>query len=234
MLKVEAIDVYYGDLQAVKGVSFQVGKDQIVSLVGSNGAGKTTTLNAISGLNRIASGSIHFGEANIGRYRSHQIVDLGIIQVPEGRLLFPEMTVMENLEMGCFSLRARKNFKTSLDEVIRLFPILTERQQQLAGTLSGGEQQMLAIGRGLMARPTVLMLDEPSLGLAPLVVEEIIETIKTIRTRGTAILLVEQNILHALSISDRAYILENGGIVMEGKGEELLRNEEVKKAYLGL
>jgi branched-chain amino acid transport system ATP-binding protein len=234
MLNVEAIDVYYGDLQAVKGVSFQVGKDQIVSLVGSNGAGKTTTLNAISGLNRIASGSIRFGEENIGRYRSHQIVDLGIVQVPEGRLLFPEMTVMENLEMGCFSLRARKNFKTSLDEVIRLFPILTERQQQLAGTLSGGEQQMLAIGRGLMARPTVLMLDEPSLGLAPLVVEEIIETIKTIRARGTAILLVEQNILHALSISDRAYILENGGIVMEGKGEELLRNEEVKKAYLGL
>jgi branched-chain amino acid transport system ATP-binding protein len=159
---------------------------------------------------------------------------LGIVQVPEGRLLFPEMTVMENLEMGCFSLRARKDFKNSLEEVIRLFPILTERQQQLAGTLSGGEQQMLAIGRGLMARPTVLMLDEPSLGLAPLVVEEIIETIKTIRTRGTAILLVEQNVLHALSISDRAYILENGGVVMEGQGEELLKNEEVKKAYLGL
>ena len=234
MLKVDAIDVYYGDLQAVKRVSFQVGKDQIVSLVGSNGAGKTTTLNAISGLNRIASGSIHFGDTNIGRRRSHQIVDLGIIQVPEGRLLFPEMTVMENLEMGCFSLRARKDFTTSLEEVIRLCPILTERQQQLAGTLSGGEQQMLAIGRGLMARPTVLMLDEPSLGLAPLVVEEIIETIKTIRTRGTAILLVEQNVLHALSISDRAYILENGGVVMEGQGEELLKNEEVKKAYLGL
>jgi len=234
MLKVDAIDVYYGDLQAVKRVSFQVGKDQIVSLVGSNGAGKTTTLNAISGLNRIASGSIHFGDTNIGRRRSHQIVDLGIVQVPEGRLLFPEMTVMENLEMGCFSLRARKDFKNSLEEVIRLFPILTERQQQLAGTLSGGEQQMLAIGRGLMARPTVLMLDEPSLGLAPLVVEEIIETIKTIRTRGTAILLVEQNVLHALSISDRAYILENGGVVMEGQGEELLKNEEVKKAYLGL
>jgi branched-chain amino acid transport system ATP-binding protein len=234
MLNVDAIDVYYGDLQAVKRVSFQVGKDQIVSLVGSNGAGKTTTLNAISGLNRITSGSIHFGETNIGRYRSHQIVDLGIIQVPEGRLLFPEMTVMENLEMGCFSLRARKDFKNSLEEVIRLFPILTERQQQLAGTLSGGEQQMLAIGRGLMARPTVLMLDEPSLGLAPLVVEEIIETIKTIRTRGTAILLVEQNVLHALSISDRAYILENGRMVMEGQGEELLKNEEVKKAYLGL
>jgi branched-chain amino acid transport system ATP-binding protein len=234
MLKVDAIDVYYGDLRAVKKVSFQVGRDQIVSLVGSNGAGKTTTLNAISGLNRIASGSIHFGDTNIGRRRSHQIVDLGIIQVPEGRLLFPEMTVMENLEMGCFSLRARKDFKNSLEEVIRLFPILTERQQQLAGTLSGGEQQMLAIGRGLMARPTVLMLDEPSLGLAPLVVEEIIETIKTIRTRGTAILLVEQNVLHALSISDRAYILENGGVVMEGQGEELLKNEEVKKAYLGL
>ncbi len=234
MLSVEAIDVFYGDLQAVKGVSFRVGKDQIVSLVGSNGAGKTTTLNAISGLNRIASGTIRFGEIQIGRYRSHQIVDLGIIQVPEGRLLFPEMTVIENLEMGCFSSRARGDFKHSLEEVMRLFPILTERQQQIAGTLSGGEQQMLAIGRGLMARPTVLMLDEPSLGLAPLVVEEIIETIKTIRTRGTAVLLVEQNVLHALSISDRAYILENGKVVMEGQGEELLKNEDVKKAYLGL
>ncbi len=234
MLSVEAIDVFYGDLQAVKGVSFRVGKDQIVSLVGSNGAGKTTTLNAISGLNRIASGTIRFGEIHIGRYRSHQIVDLGIIQVPEGRLLFPEMTVSENLEMGCFSSRARRDFKHSLEEVMRLFPILTERQQQIAGTLSGGEQQMLAIGRGLMARPTVLMLDEPSLGLAPLVVEEIIETIKTIRTRGTAVLLVEQNVLHALSVSDRAYILENGKVVMEGQGEELLKNEDVKKAYLGL
>jgi branched-chain amino acid transport system ATP-binding protein len=234
MLHVDGIDVYYGDLQAVKGVSFQVGKDQIVSLVGSNGAGKTTTLNAISGLNRIASGSIHFGEINIGRFPSHRIVDLGIIQVPEGRMLFPEMTVMENLEMGCFSLRARKNFKNSLQEVIRLFPIFTERKEQLAGTLSGGEQQMLAIGRGLMARPTVLMLDEPSLGLAPFVVQEIIEVIKTIRERGTSVLLVEQNVFHALSISDLAYILENGEVVMEGKGEELLKNEKVKKAYLGL
>jgi branched-chain amino acid transport system ATP-binding protein len=234
MLNVDAIDVYYGDLQAVKGVSFKVGKDQIISLVGSNGAGKTTTLNAISGLNRIASGSIHFGETNIGRFGSHRIVDLGIIQVPEGRMLFPEMTVLENLEMGCYSLRARKNFQNSLEEVIRLFPILTERKDQLAGTLSGGEQQMLAIGRGLMARPTVLMLDEPSLGLAPLVVQEIIEVIKTIRERGTSVLLVEQNVYHALSISDLAYILENGEVVMEGKGEELLKNEKVKKAYLGL
>jgi branched-chain amino acid transport system ATP-binding protein len=234
MLNIDAIDVYYGDLQAVKEVSFQVGKDQIVSLVGSNGAGKTTTLNAISGLHRPRSGSICFGELNIERRGSHQIVELGIIQVPEGRMLFPEMTVMENLEMGCYSLRARKNFKGSLQEVINLFPILAERKEQLAGTLSGGEQQMLAIGRGLMAQPKVLMLDEPSLGLAPLVVEEIIETIKAIRTRGTAILLVEQNVFHALSISDRAYILENGEIVMEGKGEELLKNEKVRKAYLGL
>jgi branched-chain amino acid transport system ATP-binding protein len=234
MLNIDAIGVYYGDLQAVKEVSFQVGKDQIVSLVGSNGAGKTTTLNAISGLHRPRSGSICFGELNIERRGSHQIVELGIIQVPEGRMLFPEMTVMENLEMGCYSLRARKNFKGSLQEVINLFPILAERKEQLAGTLSGGEQQMLAIGRGLMAQPKVLMLDEPSLGLAPLVVEEIIETIKAIRTRGTAILLVEQNVFHALSISDRAYILENGEIVMEGKGEELLKNEKVRKAYLGL
>ncbi len=234
MLKVEGIDVCYGDLQAVKGVSFQVGKDQIVSLVGSNGAGKTTTLNAISGLNRITSGSIRYGDIDMRRFGSHQIVDLGIIQVPEGRMLFPEMTVMENLEMGCFSPRARKDFKNSFQDVIRLFPILAERKDQLGGTLSGGEQQMLAIGRGLMARPKVLMLDEPSLGLAPVVVQEILETIKTIREKGTAILLVEQNVFHALSISDRAYILENGEMVMEGKGEELLKNEKVKKAYLGL
>jgi len=234
MLKVEAIDIYYGDLQAVKGVSFQVGKDQIVSLVGSNGAGKTTTLNAISGLHRLRSGSIHFGEINIGRRGSHQIVELGIIQVPEGRMLFPEMTVMENLEMGCYSLRARRNFQDSLQRVIGLFPILAERKQQLAGTLSGGEQQMLAIGRGLMSQPTLLMLDEPSLGLAPFVVQEIIEVIKTIRQRGTSVLLVEQNVFHALSISDRAFILANGEIVMAGKGEDLLKNEKVRKAYLGL
>ena len=181
MLKVDAIDVFYGDLQAVKRVSFDVGKDEIVSLVGSNGAGKTTTMNAVSGIHRIASGSILFGESHIARLASHKIVDLGIIQVPEGRMLFPEMTVMENLEMGCFSLRARKNFRSSLNEVIRLFPILSERKEQLAGTLSGGEQQMLAIGRGLMAQPAVLMLDEPSLGLAPLVVEEIIEPNKCVK-----------------------------------------------------
>ncbi len=234
MLRIEAIDIFYGDLQAVKKVSLQVGKDQIVSLVGSNGAGKTTTLNGISGLRRIAAGSIYFDEVNIRRFGSHQIVNLGIIQVPEGRMLFPEMTVLENLEMGCFPWRARKNLQPSLQEVIRLFPILAERREQLAGTLSGGEQQMLAIGRGLMAQPKVLMLDEPSLGLAPLVVSEIIETRKIIRKKGTAILLVEQNVFHALSISDRAYILENGEIVMEGKGEELLKNERVKKAYLGL
>ncbi|HYB20699.1 MAG TPA: ABC transporter ATP-binding protein [Thermodesulfobacteriota bacterium] len=234
MLKVDAIDVFYGDLQAVKRVSFDVGKDEIVSLVGSNGAGKTTTMNAVSGIHRIASGSILFGESDIARLASHKIVDLGIIQVPEGRMLFPEMTVMENLEMGCFSLRARKNFRSSLNEVIRLFPILSERKEQLAGTLSGGEQQMLAIGRGLMAQPAVLMLDEPSLGLAPLVVEEIIEVIKNIREQGTSVLLVEQSVYHALSISDRAYILENGEVVMEGKGWELLKDEKVKKAYLGL
>jgi branched-chain amino acid transport system ATP-binding protein len=149
-------------------------------------------------------------------------------------MLFPEMSVMENLEMGCYSLRARRNFQDSLKEVIGLFPILAERKEQLAGTLSGGEQQMLAIGRGLMSQPTVLMLDEPSLGLAPFVVQEIIEVIKTIRRRGTSVLLVEQNVFHALSISDRAYILENGEIVMEGKGEDLLKNEKVRKAYLGL
>jgi branched-chain amino acid transport system ATP-binding protein len=233
MLSVNTIDVYYGDLQAVRRVSLHVEENQIVSLVGSNGSGKTTTLKAISGLNRVASGSIHFGEASIEHLGSHQIVELGIIQVPEGRMLFPEMTVLENLEMGCYTLRARKNFKNSLQEVTTLFPVLAERKNQQAGTLSGGEQQMLALGRGLMAQPKLLMLDEPSLGLSPLVVEEIIEAIQTIRGRGTTILLVEQNVFHALSISDKAYIMENGEIVMEGKGEELLKTEEVKKAYLG-
>ena len=233
MLSVNTIDVYYGDLQAVRKVSLQVEENQIVSLVGSNGSGKTTTLKAISGLNRVASGSIHFGEASIEHLGSHQIVELGVIQVPEGRMLFPEMTVLENLEMGCYTSRARRNFKNSLQEVTTLFPVLAERKNQQAGTLSGGEQQMLALGRGLMAQPKLLMLDEPSLGLSPLVVEEIIEAIQTIRRRGTTILLVEQNVFHALSISDKAYIIENGEIVMEGKGEELLKTEEVKKAYLG-
>ncbi len=233
MLSVNTIDVYYGDLQAVRKVSLHVEENQIVSLVGSNGSGKTTTLKAISGLNRVASGSIHFGEASIEHLGSHQIVELGIIQVPEGRMLFPEMTVLENLEMGCYTSRARRNFKNSLQEVTTLFPVLAERKNQQAGTLSGGEQQMLALGRGLMAQPKLLMLDEPSLGLSPLVVEEIIEAIQTIRGRGTTILLVEQNVFHALSISDKAYIIENGEIVMEGKGEELLKTEEVKKAYLG-
>jgi branched-chain amino acid transport system ATP-binding protein len=234
MLSVNTIDVYYGDLQAVKKVSLRVEENQIVSLVGSNGSGKTTTLKAISGLNRVASGSIHFGQTSIERLGSHQIVELGIIQVPEGRMLFPEMTVMENLEMGCYSSRARRNLKRSLQGVLALFPVLSERKNQLAGTLSGGEQQMLALGRGLMAQPKLLMLDEPSLGLSPLVVEEIMEAIRTIRERGVTTLLVEQNVFDALSISDKAYIIENGEIVMEGKGEELLKTEEVKKAYLGL
>lgn len=234
MLEVRAIDVHYGVLQAVKKVSFAVGERQIVSLVGSNGSGKTTTIKAISGVKRISSGSIIFEEKEITHLAPHEIVVMGVIQVPEGRMIFPEMSVKENLEMGAYASRARKYAHSTMNKVFELFPILKERKNQLAGTLSGGEQQMLAIGRGLMAQPHLLMLDEPSLGLAPLIVEEIIEVIKSIPAQGTSILLVEQNVFHALSISDEAYIMENGEIVMQDKSEILLGNERVKKAYLGL
>jgi len=234
MLGVNDIDVYYGDIQALKKVSLRAEENQIISMVGSNGAGKTTTLMTISGFNRTTSGTISFDELRIDRLGPHEIVELGLIHVPEGRMVFYDMTVMENLEMGCYSSRARKNSQNSLKEVMDLFPILRDRENQLAGTLSGGEQQMLAIGRGLMAQPRLLMLDEPSLGLAPLVVEMIFEVIKTIREKGTSILLVEQDVFHALSISNTAYVIENGEIVMEGRGEEILKDERIKEAYLGL
>jgi len=234
MLMADSVSVGYGDLLAVKASSLSVGDNQIVSLLGSNGAGKTTLIRAISGLLRVSSGSISFEGRRIDQMSPHQIVELGLIQVPEGRLLFPEMTVMENLEMGAYSPRVRPKVNQSIDEVMELFPRLTERSDQLAGTLSGGEQQMLAIGRGLMAQPKLLMLDEPSLGLAPLVVEEIFEVIESIRKRGCSILLVEQDVFHALSISDRAYVIENAEIVMEGTGQEILDNPRIKEAYLGL
>jgi len=234
MLQINDIDVFYGKLQAVKKASFCVGSNQVVSLVGSNGAGKTTIMMTISGLNRVSSGTITFDGKSIERLGQHEIVALGLVLVPEGRMIFPDMSVLENLQMGAYPIRARERMTESMEDVLTLFPILKDRNNQAAGTLSGGQQQMLAIGRGLMAMPKLLMLDEPYLGLSPIMSEQIFETIEVIKARGIPILLVEQNAVRALSCSDRAYIIENGEVIMEGKGKELLKDERVKKAYLGL
>jgi branched-chain amino acid transport system ATP-binding protein len=234
LLQVDRISVFYGDIQALNGVSLRASAKEIASLVGGNGAGKTTLLRTISGLRRPASGSILFEEKRIHELPPYRIVELGISQVPEGRRVFPRMSALENLHMGSHIKEARRRREETLDWVFRLFPILRERGGQFAGTLSGGEQQMLAIGRGLMSRPKLLILDEPSLGLAPLVVKEIFEIITAINSDGTAILLVEQNVQRSLSICHRSYVLENGVIVLEGKGKELLQNEYMMKAFLGM
>jgi len=234
LLKLENISAHYGDMQALRNVSFEIKESQIVSIVGSNGAGKSTTLSTISGVLKCSSGTIEFLGRRIENLPPHQIVELGLVQIPEARLLFPYMSALENLELGAFALSARKEKEKNLEVVFRLFPILKERKDQLAGTLSGGEQQMLAIARGLMARPKLLMLDEPSLGLAPLLVKQIFETIKEIKAHEITVLLVEQNVFHSLSLADRAYVLENGEIVLEGDGKELLNNPKVKEAYLGI
>lgn len=234
MLEVDRINVFYGYLQALWDVSFNVSSGEIVCIVGSNGAGKTTTLKAISGLIRPKSGSIRFLGKEIHNLPPHKIVELGIAHVPEGRQVFPQMTVLENLKMGAFTKRAWSKMDDTLEFVYQLFPILKERRKQLAGTLSGGEQQMLAIARGLMARPSLLMIDELSLGLAPIVVERLFKIIEDINDQGMTILLVEQNVRAALEVSDRGYVLENGRIVLSGKSNELIENETVKKAYLGL
>ena len=234
LLKLENISTHYGDVQALRNVSLQIKEGQIVSIIGSNGAGKTTTLNTISGVLRASSGTIEFLGRRIENLPPHQIVDLGLVQIPEARLLFPYMTVLENLELGAYTPKARKGKEENLKVVSRLFPVLEERKTQLAGTLSGGEQQMLAIARGLMAKPKLLMLDEPSLGLAPLLVKEVFETVKEISAHGITVLLVEQNVFHSLSISDEAYVLENGRVVLEGEGKGLLDNPQVKEAYLGI
>ena len=234
MLRVKEIDVYYGDLQALNGVSFDVNPDEVVSVIGSNGTGKSTTLKTISGINRVRIGSIEFNGEDISRTSSSRIVEMGISHVPEGRQLFPSLTVLENLEMGAQFPHMKKVQKETMDLVFSFFPRLKERLQQKAGTLSGGEQQMLAMGRGLMSMPSLLMLDEPSLGLAPLLVSTIFKIIQDINTKGTSILLIEQNVYNALNLSNRGYVLENGQIAMSGEGKELLENPHIRKAYLGL
>lgn len=234
MLDLRDIDVFYGDVQILYKLSFRVEERKIVSILGSNGAGKTTTIKTISGILRPLSGRIEFDGAIIDKTPPFKIVELGIIQVPEGRKIFPFMTVVENLELGSYTPTPKKQRHQSLEFVFDLFPILKERKLQMAGSLSGGEQQMLAIGRGLMSLPKLFMLDEPSLGLAPLLVKHIFETIKKVKETGTTILLVEQNVKAALLLSDKAYILENGRIVLEGKAEELMNQERVRKAYMGI
>ncbi len=234
MLSIEGIDVSYGDVKVLSSVGFHVDEEEIVALVGANGAGKSTMINTISGINQPRSDQITFMDERIDGKQPHFIVEKGIVQVPEGRRIFSSLTVLENLEMGSFLPRAKKRRKEVLEEVYRLFPILKDRMGQQAGTLSGGEQQMLAIGRALMSLPNLLMLDEPSLGLAPMIVADIFEVISKINSQGTTILIVEQNVEHTLEMADRAYVLENGSIVLEGAGKDLLENPHVKEAYLGI
>ena len=232
MLKVNDINVYYGSIHAIKGVSFEVHQGEVVTLIGANGAGKSTILQTVSGLLRSKTGSVEFLGENLGNVAPHKIVANGLAHVPEGRRVFLQMTVEENLEMGAFT-RPGSEVDSGIADVYKRFPRLEERRRQIAGTLSGGEQQMLAMGRALMSKPQLLMLDEPSMGLAPLLVEQIFEIIKELHKAGTTILLVEQNAQMALSVADRGYVLETGKIVTTGTGAELLNDDAVKKAYLG-
>ncbi len=234
MLKIEELQVYYDAIQALKGISFAVEKGSITALIGNNGAGKSTTLNTISGLIKPKKGKIFFEGKDITRLKPHEIVALGIVQAPEGRRLFPEMTIRENLEMGAFVKNDPDYIKNKIEEIYALFPILREREKDKAWTLSGGQQQMLTLGRALMGDPKLLMLDEPSLGLAPLLVKQIFDYILKIKAKGVTILLIEQNAKAALKIADKAYVLETGSIVLEGGGAELLENPEVQKSYLGV
>lgn len=234
MLKVSEIDVYYRDLQALRGVSIDVEKGEVVSVIGSNGAGKSSLLKTISGMLRPRRGHISFNGVDISHTSTSRIVEQGISHVPEGRQIFPTMTVMENLEMGAQFPRTQQAQQESMRQVFDYFPRLKERLNQKAGTLSGGEQQMLAMGRGLMSLPGLMMLDEPSLGLAPVLVSTIFEIIQKINQQGTSILLIEQNVFHSLKISDRGYVLENGRVALSGSGRELLENPHIRKTYLGL
>ena len=233
ILEVGDIHTYYGSIQALKGISLTVNDGEIVTLLGANGAGKSTTLRSINGLNHPRRGTISFGGRDITQLAPHEVVKLGIAQSPEGRKLFPRMTVTENLEMGAFQRKDKGAFKEDMDRVFELFPRLAERRSQKAGTMSGGEQQMCAIGRALMARPTLLMLDEPSMGLAPIFVERIFETIVEVNKQGTSILLVEQNALMALDVANRGYVLETGHVALADDAKALAQNPEVRKTYLG-
>jgi branched-chain amino acid transport system ATP-binding protein len=233
MLEVENLNVYYGAIHAVKGVSFHVNQGEIVALIGANGAGKSTTLNTVSGILRPREGRVVFEKEDITQTAADQIVQKGIVQVPEGRKIFATLTVQENLEMGAFTRKDKAEVERSMENVFQRFPRLAERRSQLGGTLSGGEQQMLAIARGLMSQPRLMLLDEPSMGLAPLLVEQIFSIVQDINKQGTSICLVEQNAQMALSIADRAYVLETGQVVLEGPGHDLLQNEMVMEAYLG-
>ena len=233
LLEVKDLSVFYGVIQALKGVSFTVNEGEIVTLIGANGAGKTTTMQSIIGLIPSHSGSVVYNGHDISRMPCHKIVHLGMSQVPEGRRIFQELTVYENLVMGAYSQKGNAAFKEDVEKIYTRFPRLAERKNQIAGTLSGGEQQMLAMGRALMSHPKLLMLDEPSMGLSPLLVDQVFEIIQDINRDGTTILLVEQNANKSLAISDRAYVLETGRIVLTGTGKELAESDEVKKAYLG-
>jgi branched-chain amino acid transport system ATP-binding protein len=234
MLEVENVHTYYGHIHALKGISLSVEQGEIVTLIGANGAGKSTTLKTISGLLRPREGHIRLSGEDLGTYKPHEIVSLGIVQVPEGRRVFGRLTVTENLEMGAFTRSDREGVGQSIERVFVLFPRLKERQNQIAGTLSGGEQQMLAMGRALMANPKLMLLDEPSMGLAPVLVDNIFETIKQLHERGTTILLVEQNARMALQVANRGYVIQTGEVVLSDSAESLRQNEMVQKAYLGI
>jgi branched-chain amino acid transport system ATP-binding protein len=234
VLQVSDLNVFYGNSQALRDISIRVDEGEIVALVGANGAGKTTLLNTISGLLHPASGNVEFLGNRIDRLAPHKIVQLGICQIPEGRKLFSDLTVQDNLDLGAYSSAARRRKKETLEQVYQIFPVLKERQKQSASKLSGGERQMVAIGRGLMSNPRLCMFDEPSYGLAPKLFSEVLEVIKHLREQGITIFMVEQNVRQTLETADRAYVIENGKIVIEGKGKDLLQDDMVRKAYLGL
>lgn len=233
MLEVKDLEVYYGVIQAIKGVSFEVNKGEVIALIGANGAGKTTILHTITGLLSPKKGSVIYEGTDVTKIPAHKIVSLGMAHVPEGRRVFADLSVYENLKMGAYTRKDKREVEESLDRVYTRFPRLKERKNQMAGTLSGGEQQMLAMGRALMSKPKIILMDEPSMGLSPILVNEIFDIIQEVSKSGTTVLLVEQNAKKALSIADRAYVLETGNIVLEGKAEDLLNDDSIKKAYLG-
>ncbi len=233
MLHIENLQVYYGAINAIKGISFDVEQGEIIALIGANGAGKTTILHTISGLVPAKSGSITFNGTELTKTPAHKIVSMGMAHVPEGRRIFQELTVYENLMLGAFTRKDKAEIENTLEEVFKRFPRLEERRTQIAGTLSGGEQQMLAMGRALMSHPSIILMDEPSMGLSPLYVSEIFDIIQSVNESGTTVLLVEQNAKKALSVANRAYVLETGKIVLSGDAHELMNNDSVKKAYLG-